>query len=206
MLNSNGIKNRPCHSLSCIKKVQSWFTEQRHFYIDVTLWSKHLRQTRDLWRSGHPHNTCSKVKQTNKQTKSRESHKVLKQGKFLKNTSKIRTGEVEMFLTQHGDTKRQVTCLGRLDDICATSTPPPDWHLANEFRIHVIGLYPIFNLFILIANLSLSLSKDSPCSWDKIVLCKWSLEGHESHSWLIRIDYQPLMVWFIKLQHEFYWV
>lgn len=74
-----------------------------------------------------------------------------KQSKILQ---KHWRGEVEMFLTQRcGDPSRQVTCSGTLDDIYAMSSLPSDWHLANEFRIHVIGSYPIFNLFLLIANL-----------------------------------------------------
>lgn len=105
-----------------------------------------------------------------------------------------------------------------LDDIYATSTPPPNWHLANEFRIHVIGPYPLFNLFMLIANLSLSLSAlyatlMSPLMtvpelwWKKLFSINDLWKGTKvTHTWLIRIDHHPLRVWFMRLKHEFNWV
>lgn len=89
--------------------------------------------------------------------RARESKPPLENWQFLEWAYKVRFRKGYIPLTLCGHSSHQVTCSGTLDDIYAMSTPPSTWHLANEFRILVIGLNPVFNLFILIANVSLSL-------------------------------------------------
>lgn len=83
---------------------------------------------------------------------------------------------------------------------------PCSWHLADEFQIPVIGSYPVFNHLLLIANLSLSLSALA----DILMLCLMTVAARQRNTFmqmisgrtwksnvcLIRINLQPLWVWF----------